>query len=272
MADIHDLPELDEVLSSRPPIPNLAHWFSEGAIRAIHGYLEELRNARLPERAADVARFALSRVAVRISRQQSDTQYRASRADISGSEDLESLSHSLAEVRNKLPLFLSRASPSHVEIRTGDARQTETFAGAPAPDLIITSPPYPNAYEYWLYHKYRMFWLDMDPLHAKSLEIGARPFYSGTGKLGPSDFRADLASVLRVIDQYAKSNATQLWVVGDGIIKGERFDTADELTTEASRLNWKCIRRYERRVARSRSSFQGIGRLKTESVVVLSRC
>jgi site-specific DNA-methyltransferase (cytosine-N4-specific) len=41
--------------------------------------------------------------------------------------------------------------------------------------LVITSPPYPNAYEYWLYHKYRMYWLGMDPISVREREIGARP-------------------------------------------------------------------------------------------------
>ena len=39
--------------------------------------------------------------------------------------------------------------------------------------LVITSPPYPNAYEYWLYHKYRMYWLGLDPIAVKKQEIGA---------------------------------------------------------------------------------------------------
>ena len=41
----------------------------------------------------------------------------------------------------------------------------------------MTSPPYPNAYEYWLYHKYRMYWLGMDPIAVRQQEIGARPHY-----------------------------------------------------------------------------------------------
>jgi site-specific DNA-methyltransferase (cytosine-N4-specific) len=43
--------------------------------------------------------------------------------------------------------------------------------------LVITSPPYPNAYEYWLYHKYRMWWLGFDPLAVKEKEIGARAHF-----------------------------------------------------------------------------------------------
>ena len=30
-------------------------------------------------------------------------------------------------------------------------------------DFIVTSPPYPNAFDYHLYHRFRIFWLDGDP-------------------------------------------------------------------------------------------------------------
>ena len=53
-----------------------------------------------------------------------------------------------------------------------------TAIGQPV-SLVITSPPYPNAYEYWLYHKYRMWWLGfLDPIAVKEREIGARAHIS----------------------------------------------------------------------------------------------
>ena len=57
--------------------------------------------------------------------------------------------------------------------------------------LVITSPPYPNAYEYWLYHKYRMYWLGEDPLAVRRAEIGARPHYFRRNPEPQTTFAAD---------------------------------------------------------------------------------
>jgi hypothetical protein len=263
------IPSFNDSMELRGRIPALTHWFGEGSIRALDGYLRLMERSELSESASDIAKLALSRVAVRLSRQQSDTQYRAVRPDVATHSAFEILAESLQIViAALLPYLESQAAPP-TTVRMGDARYAKTYEGLPRPDLVITSPPYPNSYEYWLYHKYRMFWLDMDPIWARSREIGARPFYSGTGKLGPSDFLSDLRSVLEGISAHAKPSTTQVWIVGDGIIKGTRFDTAAGLLAEAEDQGWSCIQRFERRVARGRSSFQGIGRLKTESILVL---
>ena len=44
--------------------------------------------------------------------------------------------------------------------------------------LIFTSPPYPNTYDYYLYHKHRMLWLDFDVKFCMQNEIGSRREYS----------------------------------------------------------------------------------------------
>ena len=40
-------------------------------------------------------------------------------------------------------------------------------------DLVVCSPPYPNAFSYHLYHRTRMLWLDMDQPKFKKEEIGS---------------------------------------------------------------------------------------------------
>src|SRR5690606_32374291 len=39
--------------------------------------------------------------------------------------------------------------------------------------LIVTSPPYPNAYDYHLYHRFRLFWLGYDPRMLAKVEVGS---------------------------------------------------------------------------------------------------
>ena len=49
-------------------------------------------------------------------------------------------------------------------------------------DIIITSPPYANTYDYYLYHKFRKRWLDLDVHFAQYNEIGSRREYSSLKK------------------------------------------------------------------------------------------
>ena len=266
---VHVFRPPDEIVADRKDIPHLTHWFSPGAIQAIDVYLHILQEQVHSTPSDLVARLSLSRVVVRVSRQQSDTQYRATKPDVTPERALATIASSLREVRTQLPRYLARQPAVPVISRLGDARDPHTYDDLPAPDLVVTSPPYPNSYEYWLYHKYRMFWLDMDPLWSRSKEIGARPFYSGTGKSGPDDFRRDMHAVLEQITRHAKSTTTQVWIMGDGVVKGRVVPTCQLVREEAIQLGWQVKVQLKRRVQRARSSFQGIGRLKDEDILVL---
>lgn len=260
---------LAEVLGRRAEIPRLTHWFSEGAILAIDAFLQLVGNLGSSEASKLSAHLALSRVLVRISRQESDTQYRAVKPGLARGRALKVIADSLREVTELLPYYQSRLSQAPVFSRVGDAREPEAYQGLPEPDLVVTSPPYPNAYEYWLYHKYRMFWLHMNPIWSRAREIGARPFYSGEGKLGPADFRRDIRRVLENITAHSKLTTRQVWIAGDGVAKGQVISTSQIVAEEAQRLGWRVQRRERRKLRRSRSSFQGIGRLQEEEVVTL---
>ena len=50
--------------------------------------------------------------------------------------------------------------------------------------LAITSPPYPNAWSYHLYHQNRILWLGGDPWEFKAQEIGHHRSYSAAGGEG----------------------------------------------------------------------------------------
>src|ERR1700676_4561752 len=65
---------------------------------------------------------------------------------------------------------------------------------------VIPSPPYPNAYEYWLYHKYRMWWVGYDPLSVKEREIGARAHFFKTKHHTSENFVKQMRGTFRLID------------------------------------------------------------------------
>ena len=86
--------------------------------------------------------------------------------------------------------------------------------------LVITSPPYPNAYEYWLYHKYRMYWLGMDPLSVKEQEIGARPHYFKRDPHTPEMFEDQMRTVFRLLSSTMVPGGHACFQVGSSVIRG----------------------------------------------------
>jgi hypothetical protein len=258
------------ILEIRLAIPNLNHWFSEQAVRTVDSYLSKV-NQIDSQNAKEMAMLALSRVLVRLSHQQSDTQYRA----INNEADENDIRRTICNSLNKVIEVIEKESDENgdfeAKIIHGDSRMADSFKSVNDVDLVITSPPYPNAYEYWLYHKYRMFWLGMDPIWLRTNEIGVRPHYSGSGKKGPEDYRADMEAVWENLDNVCNIDATQVWIVGDSVIKGELVDTAKLIIESAAKFEWILVERNERVLPRNRSSFQGIGRQNREEVLTFKR-
>lgn len=260
----------DSVIDDFLNIPNVNHWFSNEAQSALSCSLVVLNNSNLNEELKDLARFSISRVVVRISNQQSNTQYRAVGKNLKREDIRKIIIASFNEVFDALSI-IEREWKGKSEIIQGDAREASSYDGVKGVNLIITSPPYPNAYEYWLYHKYRMYWLNMDPLWCRSREIGARPFYSGSGKLDETDFQKDMEQVLQQLHKVTAENALQFWVVGDSIIKGRLVDNTRIITNACDKTGWQILEIINRDLVRSRSSFQGIGRQKKEDIIVISK-
>jgi len=93
--------------------------------------------------------------------------------------------------------------------------------------LVVTSPPYPNAYEYWLYHKYRMWWLGYDPLAVKSSEIGARAHFFSGRRREKEDFHAQMSGVFKLLAEVMRGGAHCCFVMGDSKIYGQIVDNAE---------------------------------------------
>ena len=81
--------------------------------------------------------------------------------------------------------------------RVLEADVLEAPATAPF-DLVVTSPPYPNAYSYHLYHRSRLIWLGYDPERFKKIEIGSHRKYSAncTSARGPAEASPGSAGIL----------------------------------------------------------------------------
>ena len=252
-----------------PDIPNLLHWFRADVCEALTAIRMEIRKVD-DELTKQALEAVFSSIIVRVSNQDSDTRYAAVTKSLSS----EAVFETFAESAQTLAA-LTMTSPILLETPATVLNQN-IFDVCPADfpgdvGLVITSPPYPNAYEYWLYHKYRMWWLGYDPLAVKSSEIGARAHFFSRRR-DKEDFHAQMVGVFKLLTEVMREGAYCCFVMGDSKIHGQIVDNAELLLKAAVQHGFKLVFQSDRAINPHRKSFNlHHARIKREHVLVWER-
>lgn len=263
--------EVADRARARPPvqpprIPNLDHWFAPPVQGALASLTEALADAPGTHRAP--LRLALSSIIVRISNQDSDTRYAAVKKDVTA-DDVYRL---FLQAARRISGVLEARNP---DLAPTDVLEADTLTVAPQQvkpriGLVVTSPPYPNAYEYWLYHKYRMWWLGFDPIAVKEREIGARAHFFKRNHHTEDDFARQMEKTLGLVRSVLVPGGYVCFVVGDSRIHGRIVDNARIVENAGRSLGFRRVFAAERLLSPKRKSFNlSHARIKTETVLVM---
>jgi site-specific DNA-methyltransferase (cytosine-N4-specific) len=252
-----------------PPIPALDHWFEPEMQNAISALVEQILSVEEPA-LRDALRLCLSSIIVRVSNQESDTRYAAISKRINRDSAYQLFANSVDKLYRSLPLpiqTLPGCSVINSDILAVSPEDIEAPVG-----LAVTSPPYPNAYEYWLYHKYRMWWLGFDPLLVKDKEIGARAHFFKKNPPTKDDFAGQMRKVLTLIASRLVNGGHICIVIGRSKVHGEIIDNASIVISEATKLGLSLGFNKERILAASRKSFNlSHASIKSENLIVLRK-
>ena len=256
-----------------PSIPRLNHWFTPGAVLALTKLTNVLANVSEP-RVHDALYVALSRIIVRVSRQESDTRYAAIESSTKESDVYRIFVQSARTLDEVFQTAHSNRSlpwtPSGVLVK--DILTVEPHELPHQFGLIVTSPPYPNAYEYWLYHKYRMYWLGEDPIAVRTAEIGARPHYFRRNPATPNDFRKQMSHCFSLFRKVTLPLALVCIVIGRSIIKGEVIDNAALLNSAAAEHGFQHLASTTRRIPTTKKAFNPThGTINDETILIFAR-
>ncbi|MXX88732.1 MAG: site-specific DNA-methyltransferase [Boseongicola sp. SB0677_bin_26] len=251
-----------------PDIPRLDHWFNGQVQSALAALSTEI--SATPSVQQDALRLALSSIIVRVSNQESDTRYAAVDKG-STSEDVYRgflrAAHGLEDALHDRDYPFAPAT-----VIEGDVLETRHSDIGKRIGMVITSPPYPNAYEYWLYHKYRMYWLGYDPLRVRSREIGARAHFFKRNHHTADDFARQMQQTLQLIGQVMVREGFACFVIGRSRIHGQDVDNARVLEDVATAAGFERVFSAERVLAATRKSFNlSHANIRTETVLVLRR-
>lgn len=253
----------------RPNYEKLTFWFDAHVIEELAEALQWCR-ALSSEAARDLALTSLSSIIVAVSRQDSDTRYVRREKNIPQGETMRRFGRTLAQATLAAIEFTDVAEPRFqrhiIEANLLDAPHI------PPLDLVVCSPPYPNAYSYHLYHQTRMIWLGMNQPKFKREEIGSHRKYSNPGKNGATaeTFRNEFASIFQWLSRYLKRNGHACFVVGNSTLKGQTYDNADILSEASQVAGFREVTRITRTMQSKKKAFNPvIGKIKQEQILVL---
>jgi SAM-dependent methyltransferase len=208
------------------------HWFDPIALNEL-SYIVAWIRAQERDDVRDWLNLSLSRIINRISRQESETRYVAVDKGTVRGETLHRFVDSCATTAKLLrerDLFWSQ---THVDC--ADVRTHLPLADGSV-DKIVTSPPYANSMDYYLYHKQRMNVLGYDFKAVQRTEIGSRHEYSSL-KATAEKWNRDYAAVLAEFHRVLRPGGTAIVIIGDSQIAGERIDAARLTETIAATLD-----------------------------------
>jgi len=255
----------------RPSGEVLDFWFEPFVVEELAEIVSWCK-ALPTESARTVALVAFSSIVVAASKQDSDTRYVRREKNSAPGETAMRFARALKSAVLAVDEFGRRVSPD-LSCEVIHANVLEQPASR-AFDLVVCSPPYPNAFSYHLYHMTRMLWLGMDQPRFKRQEIGSHRKYSGKGRSGATaqTFQSEMRTILAWLRCHLKIGGFACFVVGDSTIRGERINNADLISASAHCEGFIEVARPTRRLQMTKKAFNPvIGKIKNEKILILQK-
>lgn len=254
-----------------PEIPNIEKWFNPMALSEL-ALLKHLIESICLNQAKDVAFTSFIKIVMKVCNQESETRYASVSKEISTGQALKLYSTELTTMINKVTESMDFIQNANVDFRDADARTWETWGIEPeSVSLIVTSPPYPNAYDYHLYHRFRIFWLGRNPGELRNVEIGSHLRHQSK-KDGFENYIAEMTLVLTNMHTALQSGRYAALVVGNGVYNGMEYETGKELLKLSTNLGFEPLGIIERNLPNNKRSVTSPGRrLQKEDIVLLRK-
>lgn len=255
--------------AERPTAHALSFWFLPFIIEELAETLSWCQGLAT-DVARDIALASFSAIVITVSNQDSDTRYVRRAKKLKPGDAFKAFARSILNaVRASVELLRAVDPTVTTRVLNADVLDKPDIGEL---DLVVCSPPYPNAYSYHLYHMTRMLWLQMDQPRFKQAEIGSHRKYSKKGSSAATEetFRNEMVVVFQWLRTHLRKGRHACFVVGDSTLKGRAINNAD-LISAVSRLNgFSEVARIERTIQKTKKAFNpAIGKIKKEQILIL---
>ena len=205
------------------------HWFQYNVSEELTYLLDRIHSID-NENVKDFYKIVLSSLIVKVSNQESDTRFAAKNKNIPDNFTIQQFIKKGKEYLKRIAKFSDEVDKStSLKILNADSRNLSMLPNQSV-DIIITSPPYANTYDYYLYHKFRKRWLDIDVKFAQENEIGSRREYSSL-KHSPQQWTIDLNKCFEEMYRILKPGRYAFIVIGDSVI-AKKLLKIDEIISQ----------------------------------------
>lgn len=201
--------------------PNVEHWFQENVRIEVSFLLNLITMHNYDESVSNFLKLCLSSIMTKVSNQDSETRWVAVNKEIKNGYVLDQFIRKANDNLDRLQqlgVYLRGTNPN-ASIICDDIMSIHNHLKNHLVDLVVTSPPYPNSYDYYLYHKLRMFVLDYNHKTVQRRELGSRNKHSDRNQ-NLDRFMNTMERAIREIRDVLKHRGNIALVVGDSIIRG----------------------------------------------------
>ncbi len=250
-----------------PTNENFGYWFPKPVIARLAALKGLVLDEDEPLRTLLLA--ALSSIVVRVSYQDSDTRYKRVDRAISPEEVDRAFRKRVAYLIGQVPSVIGRES-APVQIYEGDARKLDPI-GSNSIDLIVTSPPYLNAYDYHKYHRQRLHLINGDFKFARDVEIGKHDDFTRPGAT-PEQYFSDMDACFAEWARVLRPDGKCVLLIGDAIVSKKPVPVADRFVSLLEARNLHVEKRWVRELQATKRSFNvKNSRMSHEHVLLLEK-
>ena len=157
-----------------------------------------------------------------------------------------------------------------VKVICGDARKLEVDTNSI--DLIVTSPPYVNALDYYRAHMYNMLWLGMDFDLFRKHEIGGHSHFIVNRFRLLSEYLGDMLRSMIEMNRVLKKDKLSVIVVGNSSLEYELIESHKFFVEMGKKIGFKPIKTIFRNIDKTRKyTSADIGKIDNEYIVVMQK-
>lgn len=264
-----------ELESQVPEIPNIEKWFNDVVICELAFIKHMIKNEICSDTIITVAQASLSKIITKVSNQESETTYRAIKKESDIGETTKIYLRDLKANYKKLKELSLLIGYRSCQFITANVMKpivdVDSFIIPEGIDLIVTSPPYPNAFDYHLYHRFRIFWLDGDPREMGKVEIGSHLQYQ-RNNTEFERFEMEMKPVLENCYRALKAGRYAVFILGNAVFAGVEYKTAERIKVLAEQIGFKEVAIIDRQLHPNKRSVKSWARRATsEQMLILKK-
>jgi site-specific DNA-methyltransferase (cytosine-N4-specific) len=157
-----------------------------------------------------------------------------------------------------------------VRVICGDARKLEVETNSV--DLIVTSPPYVNALDYYRLHMYNMLWLGMDFDLFRKHEIGGHSHFIMNRFRLLSEYLGDMLRSMIEMNRVLKKDKLCVIVVGNSSLEYELIESYKFFAEMGEKIGFKPIKTFFRNIDKSKKyTSADIGKIDNEYILIMQK-